>query len=154
MLSPTSTSAMSTDKISNAVPASRPLPRTKRLISSGFSRTTLCVADEPIVVTMPSPTRARTVASPAPPTNPLMFARTVTRANAFSSTPSCETPATTGVSRTLGITDICTASRGFLPARSIAEACSNVRSILARWAEIIAMTTVSTFPRAMKCVSS
>ena len=35
--------------------------------------------DEPIVVTMPSPTRARIVSSPAPPTRRSMFARTVTR---------------------------------------------------------------------------
>jgi hypothetical protein len=33
---------------------------------------------------MPSPTRARIVSSPAPPTSRLMFARTVTRAIAIS----------------------------------------------------------------------
>ena len=41
-------------------------------------------SEEPIDDTMPSPTRASTVSSPAPPTSLLIFARTVTRAMAMS----------------------------------------------------------------------
>ena len=52
-------------------------------IISGFSSTFLCDADEPMVVTIPSPTRAIMVSSVAPPTSVAMFVRTVTRAFAF-----------------------------------------------------------------------
>ena len=38
-------------------------------ITSGFSRTSLCVSDEPIAETIPSPTRAMIVSSVAPPIN-------------------------------------------------------------------------------------
>ena len=58
-----STSKMSIDKISNAVPASRPLSRIVLEILSGFSNTTVCDSDDPIVDTIPSPTRAITVSS-------------------------------------------------------------------------------------------
>ena len=55
MFSPTSTSAMSIDKISKAVPASRPFSSTVLEMLSGFSRTALWVLAEPMVVTMPFP---------------------------------------------------------------------------------------------------
>ncbi len=84
MFLPTSTSAMSIERISNAVPESRPLASTVFEIASGFSSTALWESAEPIVDTMPSPTRARIVSSPAPPTSRLMLARTVTRAIAIS----------------------------------------------------------------------
>ena len=77
---PISISAMSMDRISKAVPASRPLARTTLEIDSGFSRTSAWLSAEPIDETIPSPTRARTVSSPAPPTSWLILARTVTRA--------------------------------------------------------------------------
>ena len=54
------TSAISIERISYAVPESRPLSKTTLEIESGFSRTALWVAAEPIVVTIPSPTLART----------------------------------------------------------------------------------------------
>ncbi len=58
-----STSAMSMDKISNAVPLSNPLSRTVLEIRSGFSKTLLWSCAEPTVVTMPSPTLAIIVSS-------------------------------------------------------------------------------------------
>ena len=73
-------------------------------ILSGFSRTTVCDSEEPIVETIPSPTRAITVSSPAPPTSRSMFARTVILAFAFTSIPLIATPAIYGVSITLGLT--------------------------------------------------
>ena len=88
-----STSKMSIDKISNAVPASRPLSRIVLEILSGFSNTTVCDSDDPIVDTIPSPTRAITVSSPAPPTSLSIFARTVIRALALTSIPLIATPA-------------------------------------------------------------
>ena len=154
MLRPTSTSAMSMDRISYAVPASKPLDSTVREIRSGFSSTCLCVSAEPTVVTMPSPTRAITVSSPAPPTRRSMFVRTVTRALARSSMPSFAIAATTGVSMTFGVTDICTASNTSRPARSIAQAFSNAIGMFARCAAIRALITRSTLPPARKCVSS
>ncbi len=60
---------------SKAVPASRPLAKTVREIRSGFSSTALWLSAEPTVVTMPSPTRAMMVSSPAPPTRRSMLAR-------------------------------------------------------------------------------
>ncbi len=98
------------DKISNAVPASRPLPNTVREMRSGFSNTSVCSSEEPTVVTIPSPTRAIIVASPAPPTRRSILARTVTRARTLSSIPFFATAEIIGVSITLGLTDICTAS--------------------------------------------
>jgi len=80
MFVPTSTSAISIERISNAVPASNPLANTTFEILSGFSRTSLCDLLEPIVETIPSPTLARIVASVAPPTNLSKFALTVIRA--------------------------------------------------------------------------
>ena len=100
-------------------------------IESGFSSTALWLSAEPIDDTIPSPTRASTVSSPAPPTRRLMLARTVTRAMAMSWIPSFATAVTCGVSITLGFTDICTASNTSRPARSMAVAIWNVRSILA-----------------------
>jgi hypothetical protein len=80
---PISISAISIDKISKAVPLSNPLFNTTFEIESGFSNTCLWSYALPILVTMPSPTRAKIVSSPAPPTNCLMFARTVTLAFAI-----------------------------------------------------------------------
>ena len=53
-----------------------------------------------------------------------------------------------GVSITLGVTLILTASNTFLPARSIAEAFSNDSSMPALSAAINAFITLSTFPPA------
>ena len=61
--------------------------------------------DDPIALTIPSPTRAIMVSSVAPPTNPGIFVRTVTLARAFSSTPSYATAdryPSLGASITLG----------------------------------------------------
>ncbi len=80
MFFPTSMSAISMESISNAVPVSKPFERTSFDMESGFSKTSACVRAEPIAVTIPSPTRARMVSSPAPPTSCLMFALTVTLA--------------------------------------------------------------------------
>ncbi len=68
-------------------------------ILSGFSKTSLCVSEEPIVVTTPSPTRAIIVASPAPPTSLSKFALTVTLAFALNSIPSLAIAATIGEER-------------------------------------------------------
>ena len=116
------------DRISNAVPASRPLSKTAREIASGFSSTAEYVCDEPMALTIPSPTRAMTVSSVAPPTRPGIFVRTVTRALAFTSMPSFATAASvplTGASITFGYTEVATASFTSRPARSIAVAVSN-----------------------------
>ena len=75
---------MSMERISKAVPESSPFWRTVFEIASGFSSTSLCDCADPMVDTIPSPTRARMVSSPAPPTRRLMLARTVTRATAMS----------------------------------------------------------------------
>jgi len=53
MLSPTSMSAMSIERISNAVPASSPFSSTRREIESGLASTSLCDSAEPIVVVIP-----------------------------------------------------------------------------------------------------
>ncbi len=148
MFLPTSTSAISIERISNAVPASSPLLSTIREILSGFSNTTLCVSAEPMVVTIPSPTRARIVSSPAPPTSRSILARTVTRALALTSMPFLATATTIGVSITRGFTLTWTACSTSRPARSIAAARSNPKSIPARWAAIKAFTTRSTLPPA------
>ena len=153
MLRPTSTSAMSMERISNAVPASSPLLSTVRLIRSGFSSTALCVSAEPTVVTMPSPTRATIVSSPAPPTSRSMFARTVTRALARSSMPSFAIAATTGVSMTFGLTLICTACKTSRPARSMAQASGKSSLMFAPRAVISAVITRSRLPPARKCAS-
>ena len=92
MLSPTSMSAMSIERISYAVPASRPFSSTRLEIESGFSRTWLWVSAEPIALTMPSPTRAMIVSSVAPPTRRSMFVRTVTLAFTLSWMPFLATP--------------------------------------------------------------
>ena len=123
------------ERISKAVPASKPLRRTSLEIESGFSRTVLWLSDEPMDETMPSPTRARIVSSPAPPTNCLMLARTVTRALAMSWIPSLATAVTGGVLMTFGFTDICTASKTSRPAKSIAVAIWKERSMFAFEAE-------------------
>ncbi len=141
-------SAISIERISNAVPASRPFSSTTREIESGFSSTILCDAAEPIDETIPSPTRASTVSSPAPPTSCLMLARTVTRALAMSWMPSLATAATGGVLITLGLTDICTASNTSRPARSIAVAILKSSTMLAFCADTRACTTFETLPPA------
>ena len=97
-----STSAMSMERISKAVPASNPFSSMVCEISSGFSSTFYGFLAEPMVETIPSPTRAIIVSSPAPPIRRSMFALTVTRALALTSIPSLDTAATTGVSITLG----------------------------------------------------
>ena len=136
------------DKISKAVPASKPLFNTVREIWSGFSNTSVCSSEEPTVVTIPSPTRAMMVASPAPPTKRSILARTVTRARTFSSIPFLATAEIIGVSITFGLTDICTASNTSRPAKSMAAERSKVNSIVARSAAINASTTRSTSPPA------
>lgn len=87
-----STSAISIDKISKAVPESKPLLKTVLEMLSGFSKTCVWCSLEPIVETIPSPTRAIIVSSPAPPTKREMFARTVIRAFAFTSIRSSQHP--------------------------------------------------------------
>ena len=148
IFSPTSTSAISIDNISKAVPASRPLSRTNFDILSGFSKTSLCDLADPIDVTIPSPTLAKIVSSPAPPTSCDMFALTVTLALQISWIPSAATAATEGVFITFGLTEIWTASNTSLPARSIAVDCLNVNWILAFSEEISALITWGTFPPA------
>ena len=110
------------ERISKAVPESKPLSNTTLEIKSGFSITALWDSDEPIDDTIPSPTRASTVSSPAPPTKRLILARTVTRALAINWIPSLATAVTGGVLITFGFTLICTASNTSLPARSTAVA--------------------------------
>ena len=157
MLRPTSTSAMSMERISNAVPASSPLLSTVRLIRSGFSSTALCVSAEPTVVTMPSPTRATIVSSPAPPTSrsytSVSSATRRTRALARSSMPSFAIAATTGVSMTFGLTLICTACKTSRPARSMAQASGKSSLMFAPRAVISAVITRSRLPPARKCAS-
>ncbi len=63
-------------KISNAVPESNPFANTTFEILSGFSSTSLYDKLEPIVETIPSPTRAKIVDSFAPPTSLSRFALT------------------------------------------------------------------------------
>ena len=142
MLRPTSTSAISMDRISKAVPSSSPLSKTVLEICSGDSSTSVCISEEPTVETMPSPTRAITVASRS------MLARTVTRALTRNSIPFFATAPTTGVSMTFGLTLICTASSTSRPARSMAQARSKVRLMAARCAAIRASMTRSTLPPA------
>ena len=136
------------EMISKAVPESRPLSSTSLEISSGFSSTSLWVREEPTVVTIPSPILASTVASPAPPMSLSRFVRTVTRALTISSMPSLATAAIRGVSMTLGVTLMVTASNTLRPARSMAEAFSKDRFMPARSAAIRALTTLSTLPPA------
>ena len=117
---------------------------------SGFSSTCACVADEPIVDTMPSPTRAMMVSSPAPPTSRSMLARTVTLAIARTWMPSLAIAEIGGVVMTLGFTDTWTASNTSRPARSMAVARAKLRSMLALSAEISAFTTCWTLPPAAR----
>ncbi len=67
MFSPTSMSAMSIDTISKAVCESSRRASTALEIRSGFSSTSVCESDEPMALTIPSPTRAMIVSSVAPP---------------------------------------------------------------------------------------
>ena len=69
MFLPMSISAISMERISNAVPESSPFFNTSLDMESGFSRTCLWDSDEPMDDTIPSPTRANMVSSPAPPTS-------------------------------------------------------------------------------------
>jgi len=155
-----STSAMSMETISNAVPASRPRASTVLEMSSGFSSTRAWVSLLPIVLTMPSPTRAMIVSSPAPPTRRPMFVRTVTRALASTWMPSFATAAMVvlpeagfGQSITRGVTLVFTASSRSRPARSMPTAIRKSSSIPARFAEIRACTSRSTRPPASRCAS-
>ena len=68
------------DKISNAVPESRLSPIPIGRWCQDFQVLLVWELAEPIEVTIPSPTRAKMVSSPAPPTSCRMFARTVTLA--------------------------------------------------------------------------
>ena len=149
MFLPTSMSAMSMERISKAVPASSPFRSTSLEMLSGFSSTCSCESADPMLDTMPSPTRARMVSSPAPPTSWWMLARTVTRALAMSWMPFLATAATGGVSITLGLTLVCTASNTSRPARSMAVAFSKGRSMLAFEADTSAWTTRCTCPPVM-----
>ena len=105
---------------------------------------------------MPSPTRAMTVSSVAPPINCSRFVRTVTRARIRSSTPflamalSVVLPLRrgSGQSITLGWTLVRTASITSRPARSMAAARSKSRSMSARCAAMIAWITFITLPPA------
>src|SRR5688572_5549004 len=106
-----------------------------------------------MVLTIPSPTRAMTVSSPAPPTSRSMLVRTVTRETAISWIPSLATAAIFGVSMTFGMTDILTASSTSRPARSMAAARLNGSGMLALSAEIMALTSLTTLPPARKCAS-
>src|ERR1035437_51375 len=123
-------------------------------MESGCSNTSLWDSADPMVETMPSPTRARMVASPAPPTKRLMLVRTVTRAKALTWIPSLAMAATTGVPTTLVFTDICTASRTLRPARSMAVACLKFKGMLALSAAIRDWTTRMTLPPARKWASN
>ena len=77
----------------------------------------------------------------------------MTLALIISSIPFLVTAETGGVSITLGLTEICTASKTFLPAKSIAAALLNDNFIPAFSADINARTTFLTSPPAKKCVS-
>ena len=136
MFVPTSISAISIERMSNAVPASSPLPKTSLDILSGFSSTSLCDLADPTQVTIPYPTLANMVSSPAPPTSCCKFALMVTLAFTTSCIPSMATAATDGVLITFGLTEICTASKTSLPAKSMAVACLKDRLIFAFSAEI------------------
>ena len=115
---------------------------------SGFSRTCLWLWAEPMVVTMPSPTRARMVSSPAPPTRRSMLARRVMRLTATSWMPSAAMAATLGVWMTFGLTLILTASSTSRPARSMAAARAKSSVMPALSALMRALTTVETLPPA------
>ena len=149
------------ERISKAVFESRPLARTALDILSGFSSTALCESEEPMALTMPSPTRATMVSSVAPPTSWAMLVLTVTRARAISWMPSMATasmeslrPPRMGQSMTRGLTDVLTASTMSRPARSMAQHCANSSLMFARAAAIIARTTFSTLPPASRCAPS
>ena len=121
-------SAMSIERISNAVPESRPRSSTTFEIWSGFSSTRMWFSADPMVVTMPSPTRATIVSSVAPPTSRSRFVRTVTRAFTLSWIPSPAIASMVlraivpdGTSITFGLTEVSTASLASRPARSIAQ---------------------------------
>ncbi len=136
------------ERISYAVPESRPFSKTVFEMRLGFSSTALWLSADPIVDTIPSPTRARIVSSPAPPTRRWMLARTVTRAVAISWMPSFATAATLGVWITFGFTETCTASSTSRPARSMAAARLKSRSMFALSALMSAFTTLPTLPPA------
>jgi hypothetical protein len=96
-----------------------------------------------MVDTMPSPTRAMIVSSPAPPTRRAMLVRTVTRALASTWMPSLATAAISllpdagfGQSITLGVTLVRTASSTSRPARSIDAAVRKSSGMPARSAAI------------------
>ena len=161
ILSATSTSGTSFDRISKEVPESTPFSKTRREMESGFSRTSLYELAEPTEVTMPSPTRAMTVSSVAPPTKRSRLVRTVTRARTLTAIPSLATAVILltpvfglGHSITLGLIEVRTASRTVLPvslvAKSMAQARENGSSIPALSAATRARTTLVTSPPARK----
>ena len=101
MFLPTSMSAMSMDRFQKPYRHPDPLSTNWRW-SPDFPE--LARGFRPIrwKETIPSPTRARMVSSPAPPTSWWMLARTVTRAFAINWIPFLATAATGGVSITFG----------------------------------------------------
>ena len=134
MFVPTPTSAISIERISYAVPASRPRFSTSLEMSWGFSRTPLYVSLEPMARTIPSPTRAMMVSSVAPPTKRSKLERTVTRARARTVIPSFATPSIVpfpesvpGQSITLGFTLVRTASNTVFPEPDVAKSIAQHR---------------------------
>ncbi len=113
-----------------------------------------------MALTMPSPTRAMIVSSLAPPTSRSSLVRTVTRARARSWMPFLQTPSRvarplvgSGQSITLGSTLRLTASYTSRPARSMAAATRQGRSMPALWAAITARATFLTSPLERKWAS-
>ena len=108
-------------------------------------------SDDPIALTIPSPTLAIIVSSVAPPTRPGILVRTVTRARALTSIPSLATAANVpeaGASITFGYTDVSTAVFISRPARSIAVEVSKSSGMFALFAAIIEKETFATLPPA------
>ena len=149
MFCPTSISAISIERISYAVETSKPLFKTVFEIMSGFSKTSVWVKAEPTVVTIPSPTRAKIVSSPAPLTRRGRFDLKVIFALTLSSIPSFAIAEIQPVSITTGVTHILTAFATSRPARSIAFAWSTERGSFALCAEINATITFSISPPAI-----
>ena len=108
-----------------------------------------------MALTIPWPTRAITVSSPAPPMSWRMLVRTVTRARTLSTMPSLDWPSMVcrpepapGTSMTLGFTEVATASSTSRPARSMAAALDQSSGISGAAAAIMARTTLGTRPPA------
>jgi len=115
---PTSISAISIERISKAVPESRPLPRTSFEMLSGFSSTDLWIGLTRWMKRSPHlPWRVRFLRR----ASHQLFDVGTNRhpCLAMSWIPSFATAVTDGVSITFGLTDIFTASRTSRPARSM-----------------------------------